>query len=146
MAVVRDGCHAGSDVTIVESTIEGRRNGVQTNPLGGTLIGYPAGSRAKLYRLLPSVRTRVDLMGFYACCGANDGIVHYDIGALFRFLLPDWITQMIWDPKVLRAEVCSVWVATALEAAHATCGGDPRRQKPSDVIAMPIFQPPVRIL
>jgi hypothetical protein len=133
------------DVKITESTIKNHRSGVQTNPLGQTLAGYPGGSRAEWYPLSAVARARVDLRAFYECCGANDGITGYDWRALFRFLLPDWITQR-FTPARLRAEVCSVWVATALEAARVTCGVPAARMKPSDIIALPVFGKPVRIL
>ena len=134
------------DVLVSESTIEPGCNGVQTNPLGKRLSGYPPGSRAEWSSLKPDARARLNLELLYEICGANDGISHYDVGSLFRFLLPDWIAQRLDETTSLHDFVCSVWVATALEYSHATYGVTAWRMSPADVIALPIFQPPVRIL
>jgi hypothetical protein len=140
---VRQPISRTTDATIIESTIDAGRNGVQTNPLGARLASYPKGSRVSWYPLNAETRVRVDLEAFYACCGANDGITHYSIQQLVQFLLPDWIDQRV-VPK--DADVCSVWAATALRAAKAAPDITPWRMKPSDVIALPIFNPGVPIL
>jgi hypothetical protein len=133
------------DVLVCESTIEPGKNGIQTNPLGKRLADYAPGSRAEWYALKPDARARLDLELLYEICGAHDGIDHYDVGALFRFLLPTWIAQR-FEAKSPDSMVCSVWVALALEYAHVTYGVTAWKQTPADIIALPIFQPPVRIL
>jgi len=156
VAVVREPwLHAtDTDVTIFESTIEagpsGKTiNGAQTNPLGKRLGEYPAGSRADLYRLTAEARARVNyyngLEAFYALCGSQEDRVRYDIGALFRFLLPDIVVAR-WEPHTLTAQVCSVCVSACLEAARATIGVTAWRMTPLDDVSLPIFEAPMRIL
>jgi hypothetical protein len=144
-AIIRQSSVGRADAMAIHCTLDSQGNGVRTEPLGNILAGYPQGSRAWVYHLLPEVRQSVDLFAFYQLCGACDGFVTYDVAALFRFLLPDIIAAQ-FEPRALKSMVCSVWVATALETAKATRGVTPWRMKPDDVVALPIFQPPVRIL
>ena len=149
VAIVRQPWIPPDDVKVFHCTRDKIVDGCTTTPLGEVLAGYKPGSRADLYRLKASAQIRVEdgkgLFDFYAMCGAQQDHVRYDIGALFRFLLPDIIVQR-WEPHVLTAEVCSVCVSACLEAAHATIGVTPWRMTPLDVISLPIFEAPVRIL
>lgn len=140
---------------LIQSTRSATFHGVQTTPLVQVLAEYPRGSEAWWFALTPESRALSGALGleaFYALCGRSDGFVHYSIAELFRFLaLPEWLDAKLPDPS---GEVCSVWVATALETARVTRGVDPRTMKPNDIVALadparvggPLLKPGVRIL
>src|ERR1035438_3290002 len=85
IVVVRQPRIEGRDVLGIESTITHGRNGVQNNPLGAILTGYPKGSTAAWFQLDAPARARVDLAAFYECCGQNEGRTHYSIQQLVQF-------------------------------------------------------------
>jgi hypothetical protein len=143
IVVVRQPRIEGRDVLGIESTITHGRNGVQNNPLGAILTGYPKGSTAAWFQLDAPARARVDLAAFYECCGQNEGRTHYSIQQLVQFLLPDWIDQRIVPHNAM---VCSVWGGAALRASKAAPDIVPWEQTPADIICLPIFNKPVRIL
>jgi hypothetical protein len=113
IAVVRQEAHQNSGgPTIIESTIEPGRNGVQTNDLYGRVRDY-SGSVVWL-PLSDESRQKLDLQKFYAFCGAMDGFTAYDTGGLFEFF---WRTIPVVGVRVDQAENPKEMVCSALAAA-----------------------------
>ena len=123
--------------TIIEATFElGRVNGVRTTPFPQLLAEYPPGG-VKHFALMPDARKRAALEAFYAACGQLDGVAHYDIGALFRFLLPGTLQERITpDPESLKNLVCSQCAAWILEYCHVTYGVDAAKAMPADFLGL----------
>jgi len=119
-AIVRQPAIGGHDVRIIESTIEGSKNGVQTNFLGQTLANYGAGAQAAALLLKDEVRARIDWEAFYAFCGASEDRVKYDVGGLFEFILREVpiIGTRVGQEEKQNAMVCSAWAA----ALWSKCG------------------------
>jgi hypothetical protein len=97
------------EVTIVQSTLNRKINGVVNTELGAELLSYPVGSTAYWHRrLVPP--TAGELMTFYANCGACDGRAHYSVAELFGFLLGRSAEDVV---GLTFGAVCSVWTAVA---------------------------------
>lgn len=126
--------------TIIEATwtFDGTVNGVRTKPLPQLLAEYPPGG-VKHFALMPDARKRADLEAFYASCGQLDGVAHYSIPQLFRFMLPDTILDSI-TPDAETAKtlsvVCSGCAAWLLEACHVFHGVNPLTMAPADFLRL----------
>ncbi len=146
VALIRQPWIPPADPKAIECTLNSACNGVRTIGLPELLAEYPAGSRAALYPLTPSARAMLDLRAFYAKCGALDGGVKYDIPALFRFLLPGALQNLL-DPNVEHAHamVCSICAAVILRDSGVLPGINPERTRPTDLILRPEFGAPVGI-
>jgi len=141
-AVVRWGAMAAADVVVEESTINGKRNGVQHNPLGWELAGYPVGSSAAALLLSDAVRAQMNLEAFYAYIGQIDGILRYDIPGLFKFLLPQAFDRI--EPT--KEMVCSVTVGAILAKCGAIRNVNWGRMRPQDLVELGIYKTFVPLL
>ena len=149
LAAIRQGPHGFTDVKIVEATIEGKRNGVQTNPLGDRLANYDRRGRAWWLQLSPEVRKAMNWFKFYEYIGASQDKIGYDIPALFHFLLR---TLPIIGPRIFQKEnakalECSGFMVELFEKSGILRGVNNTKTSPQDFIEMQLFAgPPVQIL
>ena len=126
--------------TIIEATwtFDGKVNGVRTKPLPQLLAEYPPGG-VKHFALMPDARKRADLEAFYAACGQLDGVAHYSIPQLFRFMLPDTILDSVTpdaETSKTLSVVCSGCAAWLLEACHVFHGVNPLTMAPADFLRL----------
>jgi hypothetical protein len=135
-------------VKMVESTIEGDRNGVQTNRLSERLANYDAGGRSWWLPLADDIHRAFDWFQFYQFIGAAEDHVRYDKGALFEFILRGF---PIIGPRIAQAEhrnqmVCSGFVTAVLEAAGVLRGINCSKVTPQDLIEMKLYRQSVQLL
>jgi hypothetical protein len=129
-------------VKMVESTIEGDRNGVQTNRLSERLATYDEGGRAWWLPLADDIHQAVDWFRFYQFIGGAEDHVRYDIGDLFEFILRG---LPVTGPRIGQAErqdrmVCSGFVTAVLEAAGVLRGINWSKVSPQDLVEMKLYR------
>jgi hypothetical protein len=144
VAPVRQGSHHGSDVTIIESTINGDRDGVQTNPLEPIIAGYD-GAIAWL-PLTDEIHNGIDWQEFYRFCGSAEDFISYDIGGLVEFLARD---VPVIGPRVGQEQhtdkmVCSGWAVALYKTSGKKIGLmrgiNWSEVSPQDLIEMKLFK------
>ena len=152
VGVVRQPAVEGRDVMLSESTIDGKRSGVQTNMLNLVLSEYQNGGSASLLRLRADIRALIDWEKFYKALGEEDGFVEYDIEGLFLFLAPSipLFGQFIADarrqedPKKM---FCDGFAVALFESCGILRGINYRTITPQGLIEMAIYEPePIPLL
>lgn len=147
-AIVRQGSHYGSDVTVAESTLDSHGNGCRTTALGMMLATYEDGAKAWWLPLATEVRRLLDLQKFYAFIGACDRIVHYDVAGLFGFLgreLPIVGPYICQSPDPAKM-FCDAYVIATLEAAGVLRGINERKMTPQDLVEMKLYREAVQLI
>lgn len=137
-AVVRQGAHPLDigDAVLIESSIEGAENGVQTHSIGTRVAGYDPGGSIAALLLDNETRGRIDWEKFYAFCGRCDGIVKYDIRGLLGFLLPEALER----PEPTSEMVCSVFAGALLNYCGAAPDLDWGRTRPEDLVKRKMYR------
>ena len=141
IGIVRQSCHANSDfVTMTESTIEGGRNGVQTNRLSERLAEYDG--RAWWLPLSDDIHEQIDWFKFFNFIGATEDHVRYDTTGLFEFILRG---LPIVGPRIGQKEhvdqmVCSGFVTAVLESCGVLRGINWSKVSPQDLVEMHIYR------
>jgi hypothetical protein len=133
---------------VIECTLDSTVNGVRTIGLDAWLKDQLPGERVELYRLTDAARARLDLFDFYQRCGQWDGHERYDVLALLRFLLPEFMQRAL-DPDVERAKsmVCSIFATAILRDSKGLPADiNPELYAPINLISRSELQAPVRIL
>ncbi len=147
-AIVRQPLTMGSDATIVESTIDGKLNGVQTHPLGSRVENYDAGAAIAVLRLSAAARAKLNLFRFYGFIGAAEGHVRYDTPDLVEFLLRD---VPILGARLAQGEhkaemVCSSWVTAVLEKCGVLSNINWTQAMPQQIVEMALYEDWVPLL
>ena len=150
VAVVRQAIHQNGpdDVMVTESTINKKRNGPQTNPLGEILTtDYSAGSQAAWLPLRDDIRKQIDWEKFYAFIGGVEDHCRYDIEGLVlyasKFLpfLGPFINQAE-DPKQM---FCDAYAIAIFEACGVLRGINYRKMAPQDFCEMALYMKSIPI-
>jgi hypothetical protein len=136
------------NVLMVESTIEGARNGVQTNKLSERLANYDATGRAWWLPLSAEVRKAVDWFKFYQFIGGAEDFVKYDVGGLFEFILRGLpiVGARVAQDEDQKQMVCSGFVAAVLEATGVLRGINWSKVSPQDLVEMKLYRQCVQLL
>jgi len=135
-------------VKMVESTIEGGRNGVQTNRLSQRLADYDEGGRAWWLPLADDVHQAIDWFKFYQFIGGAEDHVRFDTGGLFEFILRGLpiIGARIGQAEHRDRMVCSGFATAVLEAAGVLRGINWSKVSPQDLVEMKLYRQCVQLL
>jgi hypothetical protein len=147
-AVVRQAAREGKDVKIIQSTIEGNLNGVQTSNLGETLANYGAGSTAIWTPLSDDARGKIDWFQFYEFCGASQDHVSYDKVGLVEFVLREIpiIGPVVSQDEKQNTMFCSAWSTALYTKSGLLRGINWTKVSPQDLFEMKLYDRLVYIL
>jgi hypothetical protein len=150
-AIIEDVTHGGPShvavvnqlipfVSIIQSTIEGVKNGIQVESLVSVMYSYSTDSHIALYPLNSPLKAD-QLFQFYKWTGAALDHVQYGIFDLVTFLTPH--LQNLGLGNNPHYEVCSV-AAASLYVASGVLPSDLEvwKQTPAKIIKQPIFGTP----
>ena len=149
IAVVRQGTHVlYEDVNIIEATIEGVRNGVQSNLLAGRLANYDSRGRAWWLPLSPEVRKAMNWFQFYKYIGSTESRIRYDTAGLFHFLARavPFIGPRTYQAENSAALFCSGFVAELFEQSGILRGINTSKVTPQDLCEAKLYRECVQIL
>jgi hypothetical protein len=141
IGIIRQSWHPNA-ITILmsESTIDGARNGVQTNPLADRLANYDGA--AFWLPLSEEVHEAIDWFKFYQFIGGAEDFVKYATNDLFDFILRDLPIAgvRLWQQEDRARMVCSGFVTAALEAAGVLRGINWSKVSPQDLVEMKLYR------
>ncbi len=122
---------------VVESTIEGHRNGIQRNPLRSSIQAYPSGSSIAALYLKPEYAARANWSKLTPLVTSQCGKVRYDVLGLLAELLPSALRQSLGREK---SKFCSAaWAAWMIACGVLEPVLNPNTVTPEQVIAMSIW-------
>ncbi len=127
-------------ILMAESTIDGARNGVQTNPLEARLANYD-GSAVWL-PLSEEIHKAIDWFKFYQFIGGAEDFVKYATNDLFDFILRGLPVAgvRLWQQEDRARMVCSGFVTAVLEASGVLRGINWSKVSPQDLVEMRIYR------